>query len=481
MERVDNKVVHNDAKLWQIGFFALNNTATNLYMFFFMFISYYATGIAGLLVVTVSSILTFMRIWDGFTDPIIGYFIDRTESKLGKFRPFMFIGNIILALMALVLVKTTHLVPEGIRLFYFILIYALYIIGYTFQTACTKAAQTVLTNNPKQRPLFTLFDAIYNTVLFVGLQVFVSMVLVPKYGGFTQGFFDEFIVYIIIASFVFTLLSISSIWKKDVKENWGGVDAQKVKFKEYLEVIKGNKPLQMLIIAASTDKMASSAKSNAVTSVIIFGVIMGNYSLSGTLAMITIPFTILLTVIGIGFARKLGQKKAYVVSTWVSMILSFVLLFFFLVIDTKSISLSNINLTTIIYLAISILIGGAASVGGNIVIPMIADTSDYETYKSGKYIPGMISTIFSFVDKLISSLATAIVGILLATIGFKEAFPTVDTPASSGLFWMGMFFFIGLPILGWIASIIAMKWYYLDGKKMEEIQKALHERKVCTE
>lgn len=98
MGKTMTNVVYNSAKPWQIGFFALNNTATNLYVLAFIFIAYYATGVAGLLVVAVSAIITFSRVWDGFTDPIIGYFIDKTESKFGKFRPFMIIGNVILAI-----------------------------------------------------------------------------------------------------------------------------------------------------------------------------------------------------------------------------------------------------------------------------------------------------------------------------------------------------------------------------------------------
>ena len=177
-----NEIVYNRAKTWQIGFFALNNTATNLYLFMFGFISYYATGIAGLMVMVVSTIITAMRFWDGVTDPIIGFFIDKTDSKFGKFRPFMVLGNAVLAVTTLIIFKTTHLMPEGTRLLYFIGVYAIYIIGYTFQTAVTKSGQTVLTNDPAQRPVFTLFDAIYNTVVFTGGQIAVASYLVPKHG-----------------------------------------------------------------------------------------------------------------------------------------------------------------------------------------------------------------------------------------------------------------------------------------------------------
>lgn len=478
MSQGNNTVVYNSAKPWQIGFFALNNTATNLYMFFFMFIAYYATGIAGLLVVAVSSLITLSRIWDGITDPIIGFFIDKTESKLGKFRPFMIIGNIMLAGMTAIMIFTTHLAPEGFRFIYFVVLYAIYIIGYTFQTACTKAAQTVLTNDPKQRPMFTLFDAIYNTALFIGGQMLIASVLVPNNGGFTMGFFVDAYSIVAVLSGLFTILAVISIWKKDVKENWGSGEVVKTSFKDYLPIIKGNRPLQMLIIAASTDKLAAQTKTNAITTVILFGIIMGNYALSGKLMMITAIPTIIITFAGIAYAKKLGIKKAYVLATWLSIILSVILFAFINLVDMTTISITPLNFQTFIFLSILSLLGGVVAVGGNIVIPMIADCSDFEIHRTGRYIPGMMGTIFSFVDKLISSASTALIGFLVAAIGFKETLPTMDTPLTTSLFLMGMLFYIGVPILGWIASLIAMKFYELDGKRMVEIQQEIHERKL---
>lgn len=464
----------NRSKLWQIGFFALNNTATNLYMFAMGFISYYATGIAGLTVVIISTLLTAMRIFDGITDPIIGYFIDKTESKFGKFRPFMILGNVILAVTVLLMFNITHALPEAWRLPFFILIYAVHIVGYTFQTACTKAAQTVLTNDPKQRPVFSAFDATFNTILFVGGQFLIASVLVPKHGGFTAGFFAEFNTIAIIASAVFTILAVIGIWEKDRLEYFGFAEKNvKTTFKDYWPVIRRNRPLQMLVIAAATDKLAGQVIRQPVVPVLFFGLIMGDYALSGTISLITVGPTLLLTFIGIGVARSRGLKMSFVGATWGALI-TYALLFLLLVIGTPTdISLSNWGFMTIAFLLLYILGNSFMGVTGNMVIPMIADTTDYESHITGRYIPGMIGTIFSFVDKLISSLATTIVGLILAVIGFKTAFPEVDTPLTPGLFWVGLFFMLGIPMLGWIASIIAMKFYELDDKRMAEIQEEI--------
>ena len=60
-----------------------------------------------------------MRIWDGVTDPFIGYLVDKTNTKFGKNRPFMVIGNVILAVASFILLHVTHLFPQGAR-FYFL-------------------------------------------------------------------------------------------------------------------------------------------------------------------------------------------------------------------------------------------------------------------------------------------------------------------------------------------------------------------------
>lgn len=115
-------------------------------------------------VVFVSTLATSMRIFDGFTDPIIGWLIDHSNGRFGKFRPFLVVGNALLALSMILLYKTTHLVPETLRIPYFIVVYALYIIGYTVQGTVTTSAQTLLTNDSKTetdlRFLYRLFYAV---------------------------------------------------------------------------------------------------------------------------------------------------------------------------------------------------------------------------------------------------------------------------------------------------------------------------------
>lgn len=473
---------YHTAKLWQIILFSLNNSATNVYNFAIGFVSYYATGIAGLSVVVVSMILTSMRVFDGITDPIIGYIIDKLESKFGKFRPMIIIGNIIMAGSILIMYNVTHLLPESFQFFFFIAIYAIYIIGYTMQTAVTRSGQTVLTNHPKQRPLFSVFDGVFTMIVYIGGQVFVASYLIAKHGDFNLALFTELNIYVVIISAVLSIGSVAALWNKDRKEFYGLAERTvKTRVRDYWPVIKKNRPLQMLIISAATDKLASSSGRQAAVGVMFFGIMLGDYALSGTINAVTLVPVLLISLVGSMYARKIGLKRSFVLGSWGALIAGVALILLFLGIEPSSISLSDMGATTWIFLILFTIFLGLGGLTNTLVFPMIADVSDYETYKSGRYVPGMLGTVFSFIDKMISSLAPALVGFLLATIGYTEEFPQIGESLTLTLFIMTLFLQFGIPILGYIASIVAMKFYILDDKKMEEVQAGIAEMKGIEE
>ena len=142
------------------------------------------------------------------------------------------------------------------------------------------------------------------------------------------------------------------------------------------------------------------------------------------------------------------------------------------------VNFSHLNLYTILFVLLYIIMTGFGSLSGSIVIPMTADCADYEVYRSGRYVPGLMGTLFSFIDKIISSFSTAIIGLLLAMIGFKDTQPTYTTPYSEPIFWVTVFCFLGAPVIGWILNVIAMKFYPLTKEMMTSIQEKIAEIKA---
>lgn len=170
------------AKMWEIMMYALNNTSTNTYMLVVGYISYFLIGIVGLASVLAGSIVTIMRVWDGVTDPFVGMMVDKTNGKFGKNRPFIVIGQIIMFATTFVMFNFIPKMGTGVRFVAFIIIYMVYILGYTCQCVVTKSAQTCLTNDPKQRPIFAMCDTVYNIILMnILFPIIVTDVLVPKF------------------------------------------------------------------------------------------------------------------------------------------------------------------------------------------------------------------------------------------------------------------------------------------------------------
>ena len=94
------------------------NVMTN----FSNYLSYYLTGIVGVGTVLAGTFVTIFRLWDAVTDIGIGVMVDRTNTKFGKFRPWIFFGTIIAVVSAGLIVVVPNALPEStpIRLSAFI-------------------------------------------------------------------------------------------------------------------------------------------------------------------------------------------------------------------------------------------------------------------------------------------------------------------------------------------------------------------------
>ncbi len=146
-----------------------------------------------------------------------------------------------MAVSILVLYCLTPLIPasamEWARYVAFVALYAVWVIGYTFQTSCTRSGQTVLTNDPKQRPLFTIFNTV-GSLLGMGAMQFFAPILAKNYeGGYASaGFFRTLAPVGIVISIALTMLAVIGIWEKDQPKYFGigGQKTEKIKFAEYI-------------------------------------------------------------------------------------------------------------------------------------------------------------------------------------------------------------------------------------------------------
>ena len=522
------------AKMWEIMMYALNNTSTNTYMLVVGYISYFLIGIVGLASVLAGSIVTIMRVWDGVTDPFVGMMVDKTNGKFGKNRPFIVIGQIIMFVTTFVMFNFIPKMGTGVRFIAFIIIYMIYIIGYTCQCVVTKSAQTCLTNDPKQRPIFAMCDTVYNIVLMnILFPIIVTDVLVPKFtltaeanaaeiaslvaqnpalagiveksGGSLSAFYNPGLFTTMQLMFgglsaVFAVCAIIALWRKDNPKYFGLGTTQKVGIKDYVDTLAHNRAIQMLVVSASTDKLFMSTKSNATVMICLFGIIFGNYAAYSSYSQITsIPICLISLLLMNKIARQMGQKASMLVGTWGGIIGSIAItlfLFFFnpkgdaskfslpafrlIRPDTWGTLFTGWTTTALIFVLLVIAWSGVQALSSSIVITMTADCADYEVYRTGKYVPGLMGTLFSFVDKLVSSFAPMVAGIMFSMCGFTDHNPVMGDPVTPGLRMGVVFCAYGMIMIGLVCNLIAMKFYPLTKEKMEEIQDEVAQIKMKT-
>jgi Na+/melibiose symporter-like transporter len=494
-EKTNNTTTVNRAKMYQLVLFPLNNGATNVY--YVLVLSYIATFGANVLTLGTmfaSVMVTAMRLCDAITDPIIGALMDRTNGKFGKFRPFMVLGNLIMAVSVLVMYELTPLIPASMlwaRYAAFVGLYFIWVIGYTFQTSCTRSGQTVLTNDPNQRPLFTIFNTVGSLVGMGSIQI-LAPILAKRFkesGGYSSADFFRAIAPIgVVISICLTILAIISIWEKDQSKYFGlgSSKTEKVKLKEYIQIIKNNKPLQRLMVAGAGCKLAFSVANNTTVLCMLYGCMMGNYDGLYLPMMVigyacSVPF-FLLTV---RTSQKYGQSTSllwFIRLATICYVGVFALLalwghgdgFILSILSDGKIAL---NPYTLLFILIFGLGYGAFYATADMPIPMVADCTDYETYRSGNYIPGIMGTLFSLVDKLVSSLSATVVGIAVGLIGL-DVLPTQYSAYVPGMNVVVLVLFCVIPIIAGIATILAMKGYTLTGEKMKEIQAVNNARKA---
>ncbi len=277
-----------------------------------------------------------------------------------------------------------------------------------------------------------------------------------------------------------TILAVIGIWEKDQPKYFGigGQKTEKIKVAEYVAIIKGNNPMQRLMVAGAGCKLALSIATNTTVLCMLYGCMMGNYDgLYLPMMVLGYVFSVPFFLLTVRTSQKKGQKASlmrYVSVALICYIGVLVLLLLWGKGDAFTLSMMSdgkvsINVYTILFIALFGIGYGAYYATADMPIPMVADCSDYETYISGKYIPGIMGTLFSLVDKLVSSLSATVVGVAVSFIGL-DSLPTQYDPYTPGMNVVVIVLFCVIPMIAWTATLLAMKNYSLTGEKMKEIQ-----------
>ena len=436
------------------------------------YISYAASLGFGISIILIGTLMTMARLFDGVTDPLISLLIDKTNTRFGKIRIAMIIGWVLEVVSMYCLFIWAG--GENGSVWIFIPLYLLFYIGYTFQNMAHSMIPPVLTNDPKQRPIVSVVSTMYTSIITILASILVTMILLPRFGNqYTLDLLRTVAKLMIVGSGIFMILSVIGISPIDKPENFVASEEKqkKIGWKEMISLLKENRALQCFIFAATSDKLALNVTGQAVIGTLLYGVVIGNMGLSAIINMIAIIPALIFAFFAAKYTGKNGSVKSVTLWTRVSIYVSLAIAALLIVGGTTPILYNRLLLIGFAVLtfaqnALRIVVSTATSA-------MQADVIDYEAYRSGRYMPGTVTGVYSLIDKLVSSLGAVIATFCISLIGYRTAAPQPTDSKTLPVLVVCIAVCYGLPILGWVCTLIAMKKTPLSKEKMIEVQASI--------
>jgi glycoside/pentoside/hexuronide:cation symporter, GPH family len=378
--------------------YALGDAACNFYWKTFeFFLLFFYTDVFGLTPAAAGTMFAAARIIDGLADPVMGLIADRTETRWGKFRPYLLWLALPNAVAAVLTFTTPGLGDTG-RLVYAYVTYTLMMLAFTAINIPYSALMGVMTADSRERTSLSSFR--FAGAFTAGLVVvWFTKRLVSWLGAddpargwqLTMGFWGLVSTAMFVVCFRATRERIRpAVTGPDVRAELGGVAR--------------NGPL--LVLALLSVIVMTAFWIRSASSLYYFKYVVGREGLFEVFAVASA----LAMIAGIALTGPLtrwlgGKKPAYIAVMATSHLL--VLLFYV-------VPPSNVPLL----FALSLLIAGVLGPQSPLLFAMYADTADYAEWKTGRRATGLVFAAATFALKVGGAFAGWITGVLLAASGY---------------------------------------------------------------
>jgi glycoside/pentoside/hexuronide:cation symporter, GPH family len=401
------------------------------------FLLYFYTDVALIPAAATATLFLVARVLDAFIDPIIGNFVDKTNSKYGRTRPFILFGIIPFCIMFVLTFTTFDLSDTG-KLIYAYVTYIIVGILYSVVNVPYGALMPLMTRNTNEKAQLSSFRMLGMAVgnIFVSAG---SMALVNILGKGNQrtGFLLTAMIFAVagLVCFMIVCFNCKERYLEKHVENQTKAKASDT----YKNALK-NTPW----VASIAFAFFMFVRIGAVVAITIYfcmyvlknpGMIPVLLPLLYVSVFITAPLTPM-------FIKKFGHRKANIIGLSIY-IAAFCIMPLFV---------GNMPVFIGIYF-IGNVFGG---IGSGSIFGMIADSVDYNEWKYQKRTEGTLYAGYSFATKVGMAVGGAAVGYVLAFTGYNAA--NVTASAASGI----NILYYAVPIVCSLIQIIALGFYKLD-------------------
>ena len=432
-------------------------------MFWKLFGSYlmiFYTDVFGLPAAIVGTMFLVTRVWDSAFDPIVGVVADRTNSRWGKFRPYLLYLAIPFAIIG-IFTFTTPDWSDTSKLVYAYITYSLMMMVYSAINVPYASLLGVMSPDPKERNTLSTYRMTFAYIgSFVALLLFMPMV---NYFGLERGEQHGWMMAVIVIAVMCAILFYGCFaW---TKERVKPIKEKQNPLKDDLKDLFHNRPWWILLGAGVAALVFNSIRDGATVYYFKYFVVEETYStvslfgvsfvLSGLYLAVGQAANIIGVVLAAPVSNRIGKKATYMGAMAIATVLSIVFYWF----DRE-----QLTMIFIFQVLISICAGSIFP----LLWSMYADCADYSELKTGNRATGLIFSSSSMSQKFGWAIGSAVTGWLLAYFGF-QANVAQSAEAINGI----KMFLSLLPAVGTVLSVIFISMYPLSESKMKEITAAL--------
>ncbi|MCP4757640.1 MAG: MFS transporter [Proteobacteria bacterium] len=448
---------------FSIGLFGVNTS----FGMVSSFLPYFYTDVFLLSPAIMGVLFASCRIWDGINDPVMGMVVDSTNSRWGRFRPYLLMTPIPMIVFFALTFYAPDLGVTGKIVWAFVTYFGLQMVK-TSMAVPYHALPAVMTSLSRERTKISGFQHVCGsfTFLLIGAG---TLPLVGSFATEKEGFFNTALIYGVIATIAIWIAFVSTR-KYDSPERYhqrttknGGYTV-----KDKLSIFVGNTPLMKLV--------PPLVFNNIVTAIVLA---MGVYFFKYNLKMMDrfpafMGMFVVALMLGSAAApainNRLGKMKTFHITNLLSMM---ALLSTFVIAWQSShealrASWQPGGLSFALILAALFF----SSFQGVLFPVMVLDCIEYGEWKSGVRMEGLINSAFLIANKGGMALGGFVVGIGLWLIDYV---PNQEVYSEKVLMGIAVIFLL-VPSITRILMSLSMTLYDLNEAKHQEIVQELARR-----
>ena len=436
----------------KIGY-AVGDTASCLYwQTFSMFLMIFYTDTFGISPAVVGTMFLISRFWDAAIDPVMGVIADRTETKYGKFRPWILRGIIPFTVAGIVLFITPDISETG-KIIYAYVTYTVVMMVYTMVNVPYGALLGVISPHSDERTQlasYRFIGAFTGNIIVQG--TLLALVSFFGKGNDRLGYPLAMTVFAVAAGALFFFTFAST--KERVKP-----PKEKSTIRTDIKDLLKNRPWIVLFSMGLMTLIYVSIKNGAM--LYYFKYYVGDQAAAAPFMVAGTVFSILGALSTPYIVRFIGSKKAtFIVLTLINAASMAVFYFagpkdFVLMYATQIIG----------------------SIPGAALFPLIwsmyADTADYGEWRFGRRATGLVFSAATFSQKMGWAVGGALAGFLLTIIGFVANVAQNDATLSGIRHMMST-----IPAAIALVVIAISLFYELSDKLEKQVGRELEARKA---